>query len=181
MPRMIEVVPYDPNWVRKYEVEAKKLVEVFGDDLMEIHHIGSTAITGMHAKPTIDVLIVVKDIEAVETLNRVMREMGYKPKGENGIPGRRYFQKLAGEVHQFHVHTYEDGHPEIHRLLNFRDFLRTHSEEARAYQALKLDLASKYTFEPNKYTDGKHTLIGEIDQRAAAWRALEREDTSNAE
>jgi len=180
MSRKIEVVPYDPSWVRKYETEAEKLIKLFGYHLMEIHHIGSTAIPDMAAKPTIDILGVVKDIEAVDEMDQAMQEIGYQPKGENGIPGRRYFQKIVGEVHVFHVHTFEDGHPEIHRLLNFRDYLRAHPDAASEYQALKVYLAAKFTFEPDKYTEGKNALIQQIDQRAIDWRASERNKTNNA-
>lgn len=76
-----------------YEKEAKKLCNIFASEIIEIHHIGSTAVKGLTAKPIIDIMPVVKDIERVEDFNIAMIDIGYEAKGENGLPGRRFFQK----------------------------------------------------------------------------------------
>ena len=88
--RHIIVVPHDPAWAGAFEDEAALLRPVFGDNLVAMHHIGSTAIPGIHAKPVIDMLPVVKDIAAVDSLNPQMEALGYEPMGEYGIPGRRF-------------------------------------------------------------------------------------------
>ncbi|MDQ7862221.1 GrpB family protein [Peribacillus frigoritolerans] len=72
-------------------MNAKKLEDIFGPEMMNVYHIGSTAIPAIHAKPVIDILAVVKDVECVADFNKEMEEMGYDARGENGIAGRRFF------------------------------------------------------------------------------------------
>lgn len=175
MARKVDVVPYDPGWPVVYAAEAESIRLILGGNVIAMHHIGSTAIPGMAAKPTIDLLVVDRDHDNLDACNDAMREAGYQPKGENGVPGRRYFQRLIGEVHLFHIHAYESGHPDIERHLNFRDYLRTHPVDARAYEALKHHLAAQFPFEPKKYTSGKTRFIRAIDQRASGWCAGEKE------
>jgi len=179
MARRIVVVPYDPAWPAVFEAEAVRIVDLFGANAVKIHHIGSTAIPGLMAKPTIDLLFVVEDIEAVDALEPGMKAMGYRPKGENGIPGRRYFQKLAGEEHLFHVHAFEVGHPEIRRHLNFRDYLRAHPDVALAYQDLKLSLAEQFPYEPEAYNQGKTDFIRDVDQCAVSWKLASEQDAND--
>jgi GrpB-like predicted nucleotidyltransferase (UPF0157 family) len=171
MARKVEVVPYDPIWPDVYRVEMAQISVIVGANLVSVHHIGSTAVPGLAAKPTIDMLLVVRDVKRLDTCNNKMSGLGYHPKGENGIPGRRYFQKLDGEVHLVHIHAFETGHPEITRYINFRDYLFEHPETAQAYQDLKQQLAESYKFAPAQYTSGKDAFIRAVDQRAAAWRA----------
>lgn len=170
MVRKVEVVPYDPDWPRRYRAEAAMLLPVLGEILIRLHHIGSTSVPGLSAKPTIDILAEVSDLAAVDACNPAMSAWGYIPQGENGIPGRRYFHKLDGEVHLFHLHAYAAGHPDLERHLVFRDYLCTHPADAREYAALKQWLAGEFTFDAPGYTAGKSTFITEIERKAAAWR-----------
>lgn len=170
MPRKIEVLPYNPGWPVRYVGEMEKVSAGLNPCLLEHHHIGSTAIPGLAAKPTIDILCVVESLEALDGCNQAMIDFGYQPKGENGNPGRRYFQKVEDTVHLFHIHAYAPGHPDILRHLNFRDYLRSHPDEARAYQDLKTQLAQLHSFEPEQYTSGKAAFILAVEYRAAAWR-----------
>lgn len=95
MLRRIEVVPYDPTWPVRFAEEAARLTPIFGENLVTLYHIGSTAVPGLHAKPIIDMLPEVYSLERVEAVNDAMSAAGYEVKGENGIPGRRYFRKGA--------------------------------------------------------------------------------------
>jgi len=170
MARKVEVVAYDFRWPGLFETEAGKLETVLGENLIAIHHIGSTSVPGLMAKPTVDLLVVVRSHEQLDACDNTMRALGYQSKGENGIQGRRYYQKLDGESHLYHIHAFESGHFEIARHLNFRDYLRMHPDEARAYQDLKVDLAAQYPSDPERYTSSKTDFIQEIDRRAATWR-----------
>ena len=170
MARMVEVVPYDPLWPTSYAEEAAKVVGVLGRNLISIHHVGSTAIPEIAAKPTIDMLAVVRELALVDNANTAMWDLGYQPKGEHGIIDRRYFRKLEGENHLFHLHAFKIGHPEIERHLNFRDYLRAHPVYAQAYQKLKLRLAEQFTDQPRSYTSAKTDFILSVDQQAALWR-----------
>lgn len=92
MARKIKVLPYNGNWAENYQQIRNLLLNIFGDLVIDIQHFGSTSIKGMSAKPIIDVMVIVNDIKKVDDLNCEMIKAGYKLKGENGIPGRRYFK-----------------------------------------------------------------------------------------
>ncbi|WP_210607809.1 GrpB family protein [Priestia flexa] len=163
--REMKVVPYKQEWKNQYEVEKQLIEEVFQDEIVDIHHIGSTSVPGLAAKPVIDILIEVKNIAFIHTYNNEMIKRGYECKGENGIEGRRYFQK-GGEDRTHHVHMYEQGHSEVGRHLRFRDYLRKHPDEAWQYACLKQELAKKYQYSPAEYVEGKTSFIQMIDQKA---------------
>jgi len=166
--RTIEVVPYDINWVKKYLDEGEKIKKIMADELVRIHHIGSTAIPGVSAKPVIDILVEVKNIKNIDNYNEKMKEIGYIPKGEYGIAGRRFF--LKGEINRtHHVHVFQVGNSEIIRHLNFRDYMISHTEEAKAYSELKRELAIKFIHDIDGYCDGKNGFIKEIDRKAEMW------------
>ncbi|VAW41548.1 Uncharacterised protein family UPF0157 (COG2320), partial [hydrothermal vent metagenome] len=162
---------HNPDWIRQYDEEAACLTAVFQPILITIHHIGSTAIPSIKAKPIIDILIVVKTITAVDEYIKPMAAMGYICKGENGIAGRRYFRKGSDVHHTYHIHIYEEGHPEIGRHLNFRDYLRHHPQEAEVYSQLKEALAQQYFSDPQSYTSSKTSFIGNVLKQARLWRA----------
>ncbi|MFT3746224.1 MAG: GrpB family protein [Pyrinomonadaceae bacterium] len=166
------VVPHDPNWTSIFLTESEKLKPAFGNCLLAIHHIGSTAIAGIYAKPVIDMLAVVERIEIVDPCDEAIAGLGYEIKGEFGIPGRRYFRKDIGGVRTFQLHTFEKGSPQIDRHLAFRDYLNSHPEEAAAYSELKRNLILKHDGDPEKYMDGKDGFIREIDRKAASMASL---------
>ena len=143
---------------------------ILSDDLVEIHHIGSTSIPGMSAKPIIDILPVVRDIERVDDYSLQLIQAGYEPKGEFGLPGRRYFSKGIDDERSHHIHTYQVENPAIERHLAFRDYMIAHPEEAMAYSNLKEDLAVKFIHDREAYMDGKDTFIKERVRRALAWK-----------
>ena len=178
MARKIVVQPYDPTWPALFQKEAERLCPLLGNNLAGLHHIGSTAVPGLAAKPTIDILIVVRSHARLDACCQELESLGYQAKGENGIPGRRYFQRLAGEDHLFHLHAYEDGHPDIRRHLDFRDTLRDHPETAQAYAALKHALMAQYTYDPKLYTEGKSDFIQAVDRQVAAWRKANQDFTA---
>ncbi len=182
MVRHIKVVPHDPKWAARFQIEARQLAKVFGPEAVAVEHIGSSAIPGIKAKPIIDILIAVPAIERVDGLNPAMIELGYEPRGEFGIPGRRYFQKGRSPVeHTHHVHVFESGNPEIARHLDFRDYLRAHPTDAQAYSRLKESLAEKFPHDSERYTNGKSDFIHEIDRKAAAWSLTRRNKQSVAD
>jgi GrpB-like predicted nucleotidyltransferase (UPF0157 family) len=166
--RKVEVIPHQPQWKEMYEKESERLRSVFGDLLVTIYHIGSTAVPELAAKPIIDIMPVVKEIEAVDTLTMQMESLGYTARGENGIPGRRYFYK-GESVRTYHVHVFAAGNPEITRHLAFRDYLCHHPIDARRYGELKLKLAAEHPWDIERYIAGKAPLIRELEQKALSW------------
>ncbi|MRG86119.1 GrpB family protein [Salinibacillus xinjiangensis] len=166
--RRVEVSAYQPKWKDLFEQEARRLCQLFGSVILDIHHIGSTSVLGLHAKPIIDIMPVVQDIEKVDAFHDDMIQLGYEPKGEFGISGRRYFPK-GGEERTHHVHMFQTGSPHIERHLAFRDFLRTHPDVAKQYGWLKTDLAQRYPENMNGYIEGKNDFVQTTEKRALEW------------
>lgn len=165
------VLPHDPAWIDAYSAEASLLESAFPDNVCAVHHIGSTAIPSVVAKPVIDILIVVRVLELVETGALAMRQFGYQVMGEFGIPGRRYFRKdNSAGTRTHHVHVYAVGNAEIQRHLNFRDYLIAHPQRAAEYSRLKLQLVEQNQRIGQNYQDGKTEFIRHTDALAAAWR-----------
>nr|WP_148929691.1 GrpB family protein [Paenibacillus methanolicus] len=177
--RNVEVSPPDANWPARYREEAEKLRRVLGPELAAIHHIGSTSIPGMHAKPIIDVLVEVRDIEAVDAYNDQMRRLGYQPKGENGIPLRRYFNK-GGARRTHHVHVFQAGSEHVIRHLAFRDYLTAHPDDAKRYADLKIELARQFPSDMHAYIEGKDALAKELEAKALDWHAAAGEQAESA-
>jgi GrpB-like predicted nucleotidyltransferase (UPF0157 family) len=168
--RKIVIVSYNPLWPQMFEEEAAKISAVFGTELISIHHIGSTSIPGLSAKPIIDIMPIVRSVETVDAFNPAMIELGYEPKGENGISGRRYFQKGGQLNRSHHVHTYEATNPAVKEHLDLRDYLIAHPDDARQYGELKEELALKFPHDIEGYINGKDAFVKEIIRRAAEWR-----------
>jgi GrpB-like predicted nucleotidyltransferase (UPF0157 family) len=115
----------------------------------------------------------VKNIERIDAYNPIMQENGYEPKGEHGIPGRRFFDKRKSQSEArstIHIHTFQVDNPDVERHINFRDYLVSHPDEAKEYETLKLELAQKYRDDRVAYTDGKSEFIRRIEQIASKWR-----------
>lgn len=148
------------------------VTNALGDLLLAIHHIGSTAIPGIHAKPIIDMLVAVSDVLLLDGKVRQLEVLGYEAMGEFGIAGRRFFRKNDHDGNRtHHVHVFQAASPQIERHLAFRDFMRAHPNYANQYDALKLHLATLYPTDIASYMDGKDEFIREMDARAALWRA----------
>lgn len=176
LPVTIIVVPYDPAWPEMYRQEAERLLPIFGDQLLDMYHVGSTAVPGLEAKPIIDIMITVPDISKVDELNEAMIGLGYAPKGEFGIAGRRFFSKRNAEGDRtHHVHVYEPDNPEVERHLDFRDYLIAHPETAAQYVQLKQGLAERFRHERANYTNGKSDFIQAVELKAKEWRERSRE------
>ncbi|WP_309732581.1 GrpB family protein [Chamaesiphon sp. OTE_75_metabat_556] len=168
MTRKVEVVPHNRHWQSLFTDESQQLSIACGDNAIAIHHIGSTAIETIYAKPIIDILIEVKDLNKVDDRNMAIESLGYIAMGEFGIPCRRFFRKDDNSgIRTHHIHTFEVGLPQIARHLAFRDYLRSHPEAAQQYSQLKQKLAQQYPADIEGYMDGKAEFIKEIDNQAS--------------
>jgi GrpB-like predicted nucleotidyltransferase (UPF0157 family) len=161
---VITIVPYDPSWLLAFESEARLIKKALGNNCVKVHHIGSTAVPGLKAKPIIDILPIVRNIEEVDRATKAMESIGYEAKGEYGIVFRRYFQKNK-DVRTHNVHVYQEGNPEINRYLLFRDWMRSHPEDAETYNKLKEELAA-ISQDMANYSKGKDAFIASIIQKA---------------
>jgi GrpB-like predicted nucleotidyltransferase (UPF0157 family) len=171
--RNVEVIPHDLKWRETFEVESRSVADALGENVVAIHHIGSTAIPSIYAKPIIDLLVEVKDIIKVDGQSLAMESLGYEVMGEFGIPGRRFFRKDNQEgFRTHHIHAFEIGSAQVERHLAFRDYMLAHPEDAQKYSELKRKLARKHPQNIDGYMDGKDGFIKEMDKKAAQWRTL---------
>ena len=169
MPQHVRVVPPDPAWAEGYRRERALLMPVFGPLLVELHHIGSTAVEGLWAKPILDLMPVVTSLEAVDRLDPELEALGYQCMGEFGIPGRRYFRK-GGDHRTHQLHVFQAGdRKNILRHLAVRDYLRACPAEREAYGALKRWLAGQYPEDIEGYCDGKDAFVRALERRALDW------------
>lgn len=167
--RKTHIVPWTEEWAVLFEKEAKILDRIFQENVVNIHHIGSTALSTVgYAKPIIDILLEVKDLTDVDRLNPTMLSQGYVAKGENGIPGRRFFQK-GGDNRTHHVHVFQIEDKQIEFHLDFKNYLLQHPEEAIRYRKKKLELAANYPDEHQYYQEGKQELVSELARAASEW------------
>ncbi|WP_245127463.1 GrpB family protein [Hymenobacter volaticus] len=166
----IELVPYNANWGLAFTHEATVWRQVLGDNLVAIHHIGSTAIPAILAKPVVDILGVVSDLAAVDEATPRLEVLGYIAKGENGIPRRRYFQKkdVTG-AHSHHVHLFAVGADPIEHHLAFRDYLRAHPAAAARYSQVKVLALANQPLTRQAYQDAKGPFITALQAEAVAW------------
>jgi len=164
----VGVVPYCSEWALLFEQEAALIRGVFGEELAKIYHIGSTSVPGLQAKPIIDMLPVVREIERVDLFNEGIEALGYEALGEFGIPGRRYFRK-GGDNRTHQAHVFQVGDPGVERHLAFRDYLRAHPAVAAEYGALKARLAQQFPEDINGYVDGKDAFVKATEREALCW------------
>ena len=165
-PRNVRVVPHDPTWKERFESEAATLRSVLGDEALAVHHIGSTSVPGLAAKPTIDVLIEAREIGELDDLVGAMAEKGYEAWGEYGIPGRRFFTRDRGAARIANVHVFEAGTFDVERHLAFRDYLIQDPQTARAYGDLKEELAERFPTDIEAYMEGKDAFVKETEGEA---------------
>lgn len=166
----VEVVPHNPDWPRQFQQEAGRLAAVLENEIITVHHFGSTAIPDIPAKPVIDILVEVCDIERIDGFNGSLAKMGYEAMGEFGINGRRFFRRHQDGRRTHHVHIYQVDNPEIARHLNFCDYMRAHPDEAAAYGRLKEQLARRFPEDMESYVAGKTDFVCAVERKAKAWR-----------
>lgn len=165
--RKVEVVEHNREWQNLFKRESEFIAKALNENVVAIHHIGSTAIPNIYAKPIIDLLVEVNNIDRVNRSNSDMKRLGYQAMGEFGIVGRRYFRKVnSSGIRTHHVHIFEANSPEIKRHLAFRDYMIAHPAEAQQYSDLKRKLAKQFPEDIESYMDGKDEFIKNIDRKA---------------
>ncbi len=162
--RTVSVVPYQTSWAADFAKERTALIATLGEVVQAAQHIGSTAVVGLAAKPIIDILLTVTDLQALDAQSATLATLGYVAKGENGIIGRRYFQK-GGQVRTHHLHAFVQGAPQITAHLSFRDYLRENPDVVAQYAQLKLALIRQFAHDTVRYQAGKDEFITQLFQK----------------
>jgi GrpB-like predicted nucleotidyltransferase (UPF0157 family)/predicted kinase len=156
----VTVVPYDPAWPLGYEEEQAKIAAALGDRIVELHHVGSTAVPGLAAKPIIDIMIAVRQLdEAVECIGP-LSDLGYAFNNHPQNVDRRFFRK--GQPRTHHAHIIAAGSADLRRHLAFRDALRANPEWRDQYAALKYNLADRHRNDRRQYTESKTDFVRRV-------------------
>ncbi len=165
----VRLEPHDPDWIRIAAEESARITSALGALVVTVHHMGSTSIPGIAAKPTVDLMPAIRSGATIDACREPMERLGYLWRGEFGIPGRRYCVLERDGRRLFHVHIFPDGHANIVIQLAFRDYLRAHRGEALAYEAVKREAAAAHPGDSLKYNDHKAAWILACQPRAEAW------------
>ncbi len=178
--RRVRVVEHDTRWPRDAAASAAEIMAAIRPHALlagaEIHHIGSTAVPGLPAEPILDLLLAVPGSDGLEALDRPgprrsLGDLGFRPHGEHGVTGRRFFTRTepASGDRTHHLHAFAADSHGVARHLAFRDYLRAHPAVATTYGVLKQSLAASCEDDVEAYLDGKHAFIREHEARALAW------------
>jgi len=167
--RDVELVPHNPDWSHQADEEAQRIMAGLTFPIVGIYHIGSTSVAGIKAKPILDLVMEVENLEDVIQAEPEFEAIGYINKGEYGIPGRQFFTRDTNENRTHHLHVFQIGHPDIERHIVFRDFLRANPDAAREYEKLKEKLAKRFPKQSSNYTAAKSDFILSMDEVARYW------------
>lgn len=161
------LMPYQPRWRELFEEEAERIRAAAGGGVLEVEHIGSTAIPGMPAKPILDLMAAVPSREAGLGLVPALAGLGYEHRPDPDIPERVYLRKrFPSGVRTHHLSLAEPSSRFYRVQLCFRDHLREHPDAAREYAALKTALAESHAHERERYTEGKTAFVLGVLRRA---------------
>jgi GrpB-like predicted nucleotidyltransferase (UPF0157 family) len=157
---MVSLAPHSQFWGQAFEQEAALLRAAFGQRLLGIQHIGSTAILGIHAKPILDILVGFSQLEDDASTASALAGRRYNFRPKAGIPAEQVFVKGSPRTHLLHVVVFNG--PAWQQKLAFRDALREDPELARSYDALKTALSKQFTNNRAAYTAGKTNFVKQV-------------------
>lgn len=163
----LEIMDYQENYPIIYEKEKDELLEIYGDRISFIDHVGSTSIIGIKSKPIIDILIQTDDLrDFIEFTENYVEGNIYTVKKEPTMGGDYLIRKEEnGKVKAF-IHVYKTGDMNGITSIMFRDYMNSHEDEKKRYEELKIELYEKYKNERKQYTLGKDKYIKEIINKA---------------
>ena len=163
---IVELADYDSNWKKDFDEEALLLKNVLKDYLIEIHHIGSTSIPGLMAKPVIDILVVIPSLNDIQKIEELLAPYDYSNRGQQGVNDRYFFAKGKEDSRTHYIHFVEPNSDTYFNQVYFKKYLIEHPEYIKKYCNLKQELAKKYADERPKYTAGKNDFIKSVIELA---------------
>lgn len=164
--RDIHIMPYDLAWPARFQHHAGVVSRALGDSLIAVHHVGSTSVPGLAAKPIIDILVVVADSSDEPSYLPALELAGYVLRVCE--PDWHQHRMLRTPEKDVHIHVFSPDSPEIRRNLMFRDRLRSHLADRQRYEDAKRRLATQSWPDMNAYAEAKTNVIESIIAAAAA-------------
>lgn len=167
----VNLEPYNVEWPLMAQTEIEKIKSCFpADAILDVQHVGSTAISGLSAKPILDIQIAVSSLESMKLIAvPILQKLDYEYWANNPDSKRMFFVKGMppyGDKRTHHVHIFEQQSDHWCNKLLFRDYLRLHPDVAKEYEQLKIKLAQEHLYDREKYTDEKLDFVNKVLQLA---------------
>lgn len=161
--RIVEIVPYNPEWKAEFEKIKAMLNRYIGDLILSIEHVGSTSVEGLSAKPIIDLDVVMESYDVLPRIIERLGEAGFVHEGNLGIEGREAFRRTYKDgFMKYHLYVCpKDGKGYLEHIA-FRDYLRSNETARKAYGELKLKLAETYRTDVDQYCEHKTEFVRDI-------------------
>lgn len=178
----IAVVQHRSEWKEAFDEERKAILALGIPGIVQVHHIGSTSVAELAAKPVIDIMIEAKSLEGLDRNKEQIESLGYEAMGEFGIAGRRYYRK-GGDNRTHQIHAFEAGDSNLLRHIAFRDYIAEHPNVRKEYGDLKIKVASQCDSDIDRYCDGKNDFIKFHQAKALEWinQRSDQDGLSNSE
>jgi GrpB-like predicted nucleotidyltransferase (UPF0157 family) len=168
MAEKVVISPYHTEWPEVFSKLGATLRNALGDVALRIDHIGSTSVPGLAAKPIVDIQISVACFEPLDAYRIPLESLGYVFRSHNPELTKRYFREPPGQ-RRTHIHVRRMGSWSEQFALLFRDYMRTHSDDANRYADLKYRLAEQYGEDRHGYAEAKAPFIWEVMVKADTW------------
>lgn len=165
----VTLVEPDPAWPDAFRRESERIHQTLGPVVLRLEHTGSTSVPGLAAKPIIDMLLVVADSSDETTYVPALETAGYRLVIRE--PDWHEHRVFKGPDTNVNLHVLTSGDSEIDRVLDFRDWLRTHDEDRAWYERAKRELAARNWAYVQNYADAKTAVVEAIIERAAKARS----------
>ena len=159
----VELIEYNNDWRNNFDIEAGKIKKIFGDDLLRIEHVGSTAIPGILAKPIIDIALLVSDLQEVKKYVKGLKKIGYNIKvDDEKFEGRLFFTKGTEEKRTNYLHVGDRNSNYIVDMITFKELLLENEDLIYSYSEIKRFLADKYQDDRKSYTESKTDFVKRV-------------------
>ncbi|HWG85035.1 MAG TPA: GrpB family protein [Deinococcales bacterium] len=166
---MSYLAPPESGWDDLYREESGRIAAALGETVLDIQHIGSTAVPGIWAKPILDIAVRARSFPVLDDIERHLEALGYEYRWDinPGPLGWHYF--VLREPRVVHLHVFGPDGGEFDRHVMLRDYLRAFPEAARRYDAEKQRLAAVHPEDKIAYTQDKGSIVRELEDEARAW------------
>jgi GrpB-like predicted nucleotidyltransferase (UPF0157 family) len=173
-PPGVHVVDYNPRWPELFRTESAMLLGLASNPIIDIEHFGSTAVPGLRAKPIVDIMASVRNLDDADEFAPHLEAIGYELV-QFRFRNRRFYAKALGAEAGYQLHLVPlTAWPHKNELL-FRDWLRTHADVAAAYAQLKTELAQRFSSDRRAYTDAKAAFVQAVVNDARRAQGLPQE------
>jgi len=158
----VTVVAHDRRWAELFVDAARELRGALGSAMLAVHHVGSTAVPGLCAKPILDILVSIPDFDRSLDLAPALDGLGYEFRPDEEIPDRHFFRRRRGDIRTHHLSLAEPTSHHHRATVAFRDALRADPLLAQEYGALKSHLAERFPRDRQAYIEGKAGFVARV-------------------